>query len=165
MVPSAGGQTGTPAGLPTSGLPNGTYCNTFLGNIMLQGSGALPDGTLLQYNSQTSQFVNVTQTGIKGADGKLVSAGNTVARDRTIIPRGGYTVDLNGFGPGKGVAYGLQASDAGGAIVGYRLDYYNGVGPNACSTGPGGGFPWGNIMAVTGCSSNTTACPSDTANQ
>jgi membrane-bound lytic murein transglycosylase len=89
---------------------------------------------------------------IDGADGTPVVAGRTVARDRSIIPTGGVHVDINGVGSG------LLANDTGGAIVGYRIDYYNGAGPNACSA-------FSNIMAVSGCSPGNSNCPADTAVQ
>ena len=137
-----------------TGLPVGNYCNSFLAEVTLQGSGQLSNGTDVQYisggypPSGTYRVVTV----IDGADGSPVHAGQTVARDRSIIPTGGVHVDINGIGNG------LLANDTGGAIVGYRIDYYNGAGPAACAA-------FSNIMAVSGCSPGNANCPADTAIQ
>jgi 3D (Asp-Asp-Asp) domain-containing protein len=137
-----------------SGMPAGSYCNAFLAQVTLQGSGQLSNGTDVMYVSGgyppngTYQVI----TSIKGADGTAVVAGQTVARDRSIIPTGGVRLDVNGIGDG------LLANDTGGAIVGYRLDYYNGAGVSACS-----GFS--NIEAVSGCNPQNSNCPADTAIQ
>jgi 3D (Asp-Asp-Asp) domain-containing protein len=131
------------------GLPAGNYCSAFLADLRLQGSAQLSNGTDVQYVGGGSYAV---VSAIDGADGTPVVAGRTVARDRSIIPTGGVHVDINGVGSG------LLANDTGGAIVGYRIDYYNGAGPNACSA-------FSNIMAVSGCSPGNSNCPADTAVQ
>jgi 3D (Asp-Asp-Asp) domain-containing protein len=133
------------ASVSPPGLPDGRYCNAFLAELALQGSASLTDGTLVQY-SPSLRVVSV----ITGADGTPVQAGQTIARDRNIIPGIGVLVDINGLGTG------LLANDTGGAIRGYRIDYYNGVGPSACS-----GFS--NIMGVSDCNPGNATCPSSTS--
>lgn len=110
----------------------------------MQGSATLNTGQNIQYNVGTSQIVNVNQ--INGADGSAVIAGRTVARDRSIIPTGGYTVDVDQVGTG------LSANDTGGAIIGYRLDLYKGAGQAVCSG-------YNNIVSVSACNPGTAACP------
>lgn len=135
------------------GLPAGSYCNAFLAQVSLQGSGVLSTGTAIGYAGggyPPSSSYRVISS-INGADGSPVQAGRTVARDRSIIPVGVY-VDINGIGNG------LLANDTGGAISGYRIDYYNGAGRSACA-----GF--NNIMGVSGCNPGNANCPSDTAIQ
>jgi 3D (Asp-Asp-Asp) domain-containing protein len=131
------------------GLPVGNYCNAFLAEVsVLQWSGALSNGLLVQYGNGAYRIVTV----ITGADGSPVQAGQTVARDRSIIPLGGVTVDINGVG------YGLLANDIGGDVTGYRIDLYNGVGASACTN-------YNNIEAVSGCSPGNPNCPADTVIQ
>jgi hypothetical protein len=131
------------------GLPAGNYCNAFLAQLRLQGSAALGSGTLVQYDPSLGYYVVDT---IKSADGSPAQAGRTVARDRTVIPRGGVLVDINGVGNG------LLANDVGSAIQGYRIDYYSGAGISACT-----GF--NNIMAVSGCNPGNANCPASAPTQ
>jgi membrane-bound lytic murein transglycosylase len=83
---------------------------------------------------------------IDGADGTPVVAGQTVARSRSIIPGRGVLVDVDSVGTG------LLANDTGGAIVGYRLDFYQGSGKAVCA-----GYT--NPMGVSDCSPAQTKCP------
>jgi 3D (Asp-Asp-Asp) domain-containing protein len=132
------------------GLPAGSYCNAFLAQLRLQGSAVLTTGTDVQYNPGTGYYV---VSAILGADGSPVVAGQTVARDRSIIPKTPTTyVDINTIG------FGLLPNDTGGAILGYRIDYYGGAGAGVCS-----GF--NNVMAVSGCSPSNGSCPGDTTIQ
>lgn len=103
----------------------GTYCAAFISNVKLQGTGQLNGGGYINYNVATRVMVPVAT--VTGADNTPVVAGQTVARDRTIIPGRGVMVDLSGIGTG------LLANDTGGAIRGYRLDLFNGAGRAACA--------------------------------
>jgi len=102
------------------GLPAGQYCNAYLVEVALQGSGQNSSGTLVHYVSggypPGSIFQIISQ--LTGSDGTPVIPNGSVARDRSIIPRGGVLVDANGIGSG------LLANDTGDGIVGYRLDFY-----------------------------------------
>lgn len=104
---------------------SGTYCSAFIANVKLQGSGQLNSGTYINYSPITNAISAISA--VTGADGTPVVAGQTVARDRAIIPGRGVLVDIDGFGTG------LLANDTGGAIIGYRLDVFRGSGAAACS--------------------------------
>ncbi|XLZ72932.1 3D domain-containing protein [Massilia sp. SR12] len=122
----------------------GTYCASFIANVRLQGSGQLNGGGYINYNVNTRQFVAVAS--VNGADGTPVVAGQTVARDRAIIPGRGVLVDVDGVGTG------LLANDTGGAIRGYRLDLYNGAGRAACAG-------YANPLGVGACQTPQASCP------
>jgi 3D (Asp-Asp-Asp) domain-containing protein len=122
----------------------GTFCNAFLQQVRLQGSGQSLGGLLIQYNTSNSTWQVVRQ--IVGADGTALAPGQTVARDRTIIPRGGVLVSLDSIGNG------LLANDTGAAIKGYRLDMFNGFGQKAWV-----GFA--NPIVVGACSPGNRSCP------
>jgi len=136
------------------GLPAGQYCNAYLVEVALQGSGQNSSGTLVHSVSggypPGSIFQIISQ--LTGSDGTPVIPNGSVARDRSIIPRGGVLVDANGIGSG------LLANDTGDGIVGYRLDFYEGIGVGVCAN-------FNNIMAISGCNPGNTNCPSDTAVQ
>jgi membrane-bound lytic murein transglycosylase len=84
---------------------------------------------------------------VTGADGTPVVPGQTVARDRAIIPGRGVQVDIEGVGAG------LLANDTGGAILGYRLDLFNGAGIAACAN-------YSNPIAISACNPEQTGtCP------
>ena len=123
----------------------GTYCKSFIAEIKLQGSAALSDGTYVQYDPGTGQIT--TRKKITGADGSAVVADKTVARDRAIIPTGGVHVDIDRIGDN------LLANDTGGKIVGYRIDWYRGIGPTVCSN-------FQNIISVSACAPGNATCPS-----
>ena len=123
----------------------GTYCNAFIAEVKLQGSGVLNGGSDVQYNA--GKITKVTQ--ILGADGTAVVANKTVARDRSIIPKGGIHVDIDKIGTG------LLANDTGGAILGYRVDFYKGAGKAVCSN-------FNNIISVSACSPGNANCPVST---
>lgn len=122
----------------------GTYCASFIANVRLQGSGQLNTGGYINYNVNTRQFVAVNS--VNGADGTPVVAGQTVARDRAVIPGRGVLVDVDGTGAG------LLANDTGGAIRGYRLDLYNGAGRAACAG-------YANPLGVGACQTPQASCP------
>lgn len=122
----------------------GTYCNAFLANIRLQGAGQLSSGQYVQYRSGSGTYVQVSA--VYGSDGTPVVAGQTVARDKTIIPSKGVLVDVDQIGNG------LLANDTGGAITGYRLDLFNGAGVAACAS-------FANPISVTACETAQLACP------
>jgi 3D (Asp-Asp-Asp) domain-containing protein len=123
----------------------GTYCSAFIANVKLQGTGQLNSGTYINYSPATGNMTAVSS--VTGADGTPVVAGQTVARDRAIIPGVGVLIDIDGIGTG------LLANDTGGAITGYRLDLYNGAGVAACANYP-------NPIAVGTCNPvQTGTCP------
>jgi 3D (Asp-Asp-Asp) domain-containing protein len=123
---------------------SGAFCSSFIAEVVLQGSGVLNDGTDIQYDPSSGLITSVTA--IDGADGTPVVAGQTVARARSIIPGIGVHVDVDNVGTG------LLANDTGGAIQGYRLDFYQGAGKRACA-----GFS--NPMGVADCSPEQAKCP------
>ena len=120
----------------------GTYCSSFIAEVRLQGSGILNGGQDIQYNAGTITKVD----SIKSADGTPVEADHTVARDRSIIPRGGIRVSVDQVGND------LLANDTGGAIIGYRLDLYKGGGAAVCAN-------FSNVLGVSACSVRSAACP------
>jgi 3D (Asp-Asp-Asp) domain-containing protein len=125
-----------------SGL-NGTYCLAFIEDVLLNtGSGVLNNGQDIQQNN--GNIVRVST--IKSADGSPVVAGQTVARDRSIIPGIGVLIDLDQVGTG------ILANDIGSDIIGYRLDLYQGAGKGVCANN-------NNIMAVGACTPATSGCP------
>jgi 3D (Asp-Asp-Asp) domain-containing protein len=123
----------------------GTFCSAFIAEVKLQGSGVLNNGSDVQYGSSA---VNVVGS-INGADGTPVVAGQTVARDRSIISGTGVHVNVDQVGTG------LLANDTGGAIKGYRLDFYKGAGKSVCSD-------YSNIISVSACDPGSGTCPSST---
>jgi len=122
----------------------GTYCASFIANLRLQGSAQLNNGQSVQYQVSTGNIVAVST--INGADGTPVVAGQTVARDRAIIPGRGVLVDVDQVGTG------LLANDTGGRIRGYRLDLFNGAGRAACAS-------FANPISVAACQPAQSACP------
>ena len=132
------GSITNPGGLP------GTYCSAFIANIRLQGSGQLNNGQYVQYQVSSGNIVIVPA--IVGHDGTPLIAGQSVARDLAIIPGTGVLVSVDGVGSN------LLANDTGGAIVGYRLDLFNGAGRAAC-TG------YANPMGVGACAPAQASCP------
>jgi 3D (Asp-Asp-Asp) domain-containing protein len=114
----------------------GTYCASFIAEVVLQGSAVTNAGTDIQYDPSTNLIRQVSA--ITGADGTAVVAGQTVARSKTIIPSHGVLVDVHN------IANGMLANDTGGAIRGYRLDLYRGAGAAVCSG-------YANPMAVSAC--------------
>jgi len=142
-----------PAGSQAQPLPPGNYCRSFLKNLCVEGSGRLTDGTLVKClcsDLGNCPYKPTDQRNLT-SDNTPIVAGFTVARDRYVIPATGVTVDVTGF------KNGLKADDTGGAILGYRLDYYGGLGTNACN-----GY-LGNPMGVSACNPATNGCPSGTA--
>jgi 3D (Asp-Asp-Asp) domain-containing protein len=128
----------------------GTYCNSFLAQVKLQGSAVLNSGQDIQYQ-KNGNYVPVNS--ILTTDGTPPIAGSTVARDKSIIPNKKVLIYLDQVGTD-----GLLANDTGGGINGYRLDLYMGVGKNSCT-----GFS--NIMAVGYCDPQSAACTGFSVNQ
>jgi 3D (Asp-Asp-Asp) domain-containing protein len=123
----------------------GTYCSAFIANVKLQGTGQLNSGTYVNYSPATGIMTAVPT--VTGADGTPVIAGQTVARDRAIIPGRGVLVDIDTVGTG------LLANDTGGAILGYRLDLFKGAGVAACAN-------YSNPIAMGVCNPEQTGtCP------
>jgi len=120
----------------------GTFCNSFIAEVKLQGSGVTSGNTDIQYNA--GKIVAVSS--INGADGSPVVADQTVARDRTIIAGRGKHVSVDNVGNN------LLANDTGGAIRGYRLDLYRGAGAAVCANAA-------NVMGVSACTPRSATCP------
>lgn len=123
---------------------SGTYCAAFIVNVQLQGAGQLKSGSYVQYQTGSGNIVTVSS--IKGHDGTALIPGGSVARDLSIIPSTGVLVDVDQVGTG------LLANDTGGAIVGYRLDLFNGSGKAACAG-------YSNPIGVSACETPQAACP------
>jgi len=140
---SSGGYSG--AG-PASGL-QGQYCKAFLADVRLQGSGVTRQGSSIKYDTTARTYY---QAPLVGADQSPVVAGQTVARDRNIIPIGGVYVSLDGLGD-------FLANDVGNKkyIVGYRIDVYEGVGRGVCA-----GFPLN--IPIGACNPGNPQCPAST---
>jgi hypothetical protein len=119
----------------------GTYCDSFIGEILLQGSATLNSGQEVQYINSTIEPVN----NISAHDGTPPVKGKTVARDPVIIPQKNAPVELDQIGN-------VTANDRGGDITLYRLDLYMGAGKAVCSN-------FDNIMAVGACASPSEFCP------
>ncbi len=139
-----GGNIYTGAIIDPPGLPAGSYCNAFLHDVVLQGSGTAANGTMVHYEGgghTNPRFSQVQQ--FTGADGNALIPNGSVARDRAVVPRN-TTVQLE-----RG---NFVANDTGGAIRGYRLDIFGGAGRAAC-----GNFP--NPIEVGACSPSTARCP------
>jgi len=140
---------------PTPPNLTGTHCALFLAEVRLQGSGVLADGTTkVQYKKSTGEFNVVPQ--ILAADNTPPVAGQTLARDRSIIPGKGVTLSLDGLGSN------LQANDTGAAdrISGYRLDFYGGIGKAVCT---GSQNANNNPIVVGACSPGLATCPANFA--
>jgi 3D (Asp-Asp-Asp) domain-containing protein len=123
---------------------NGTYCDAFIHQVILQGSGQLTSGQYIHYNSDSNTISLVNA--VTGSDNTPVVANQTVARDKAIIPAKGVRIDLDQIG------FGLLANDTGGDIQQYRLDLFKGFGKKVCI-----GYP--NPMAVGACSPAQSLCP------
>jgi uncharacterized repeat protein (TIGR02543 family) len=127
----------------------GTYCQAFLTDVMIQGSGFSRGGTAIQFNTNTSAFYFPPNNTPQAATGPLI-AGQTVARNYSTIPRAtGWTVTVDGVGAN------LQATDTGALnrITAYRLDLFNGAGQSVCANYP-------NPIGVAACSPGGASCPS-----
>jgi len=133
-----------------TGLPAGQYCNSFLGTVKLNGSGQTRNGTKIHYTSgsiPTWVFSVISQ--FTGADNTPIIVNQTLARDRSIIPK--TTPSTNVQLPSGTYA----ANDIGDDIIGYRIDIYKGVGNSVCS-----GFV--NNIVVGACSPAVSTCPAYT---
>jgi 3D (Asp-Asp-Asp) domain-containing protein len=143
------GSTKNPPGLA------GVFCNSFLAEVAVQGSGTLTSGQNIQYAGPNTR-VNLnhgpfkTVGVINGSDRTPVVANKTLARDKSIIPGKGVTLDVDNIGNS------LLANDSGYGILGYRLDIFKGAGVAVC------GADFDNIMSVSACSPATAACPAST---
>ncbi|MGO9096182.1 MAG: IPT/TIG domain-containing protein [Bryobacteraceae bacterium] len=102
---------------PPGNLPQRPYCNSFLGDLWLQGSGFLSDGTRVHYAGKGNYVV---LTNFTTHDGTPLVPWVTLARDLAVIPGTGTLVDLDTIGDG------LHADDTGGAINGWLLDLFGG---------------------------------------
>jgi hypothetical protein len=136
----------------------GTFCNSFLYEVRLQGAGVTLNGTKIQYD-KTNRVYKVITGAITGSDGSLL-AGQTVARDYAIIPK--YSnpwVSLDRIGDVQATDTGSLGSQNGlfDRIAGYRLDLYNGAGASVCngSSNPANGNP----ILVGACTPALPACP------
>jgi hypothetical protein len=123
---------------------SGVYCDAFIHQVILQGSGQLTNGEYVHYDSNTGTIGIVSA--VTGSDLTPLVPGQTVARDRAFISRKGVLMDLDQIGNS------ILANDAGGDIVGYRLDLFGGYGRAACNAYP-------NPMAVGACTPALLLCP------
>jgi 3D (Asp-Asp-Asp) domain-containing protein len=142
-----GGTSFTGSSINPTGLM-GTFCKSFLAFVRLNGSGRASNGQLIQLRNSGSSLDSTTfavTAMIKSADGTPVVAGQTVARDRTILGRGGR-ISLDGIGQN------LLANDIGNGILGYRIDRYMGFGSKTCV-----GVP--NQIVMGACGPSTDVCP------
>lgn len=104
----------------------GTYRSDFLAAVKLNGTGYTEDGKYIRYNSGASAYAFVTAP--TTASGTVPAQNRTIAVDSYYIPlvkinavwrRG--VVQISGIGE-------RVAEDKGGAIQGYRIDEYRGIG-------------------------------------
>jgi 3D (Asp-Asp-Asp) domain-containing protein len=109
----------------------GTYVESFLRGVQLQGSGRAANGNLIQidfsrgnYRNFSTIFFHVVAQ-ITTASGQPLTAGTSIAVSN-IIPLG-TTVTVGG---GIGVR---RADDTGGRITGYHIDVFGGFGEAACT--------------------------------
>ena len=128
----------------------GTYCQQFLMDVRLQGSGRDNNGNLIQIDYSQGNFgagyattyfhvVNSIQT----ASGRPLG-NNSIAVDRNYIPLG-TSVEIDGLGT-------RSADDTGGAINGYHIDYFNGFGRAVC-------HGWANPAKLAKCDPTSNSCP------
>jgi len=132
-----------------SGLPAGTYCDAFLGMVRLNVSGLTANGTKIAWVSGSKPnwtFQVITQ--YVGADGTAVVANQTLARDRSIIPKTAPSITFQL--PGGSYA----ANDIGQGITLYILDIYKGIGNSVCS-----GFSNSIVVGACSPSTPTALCP------
>jgi 3D (Asp-Asp-Asp) domain-containing protein len=114
----SGSQTTDPCGV------SGTFYDSFLKNVQLEGTGQALDGRLIQYVGKKKgqlcfQEVNCAQT----ASGTCAQAGTTIAVDPTVMPLGSIvTIDNLGV---------RTAQDTGGKIKNEHIDVYVGTGKAA----------------------------------
>ena len=121
---------------------SGTFCTAFLRKVKNVGSAVLTDGRTIAWANQGNYTVTPRST----ADGTVPVAGQTVARDRAIIPGKGVKISLDGFGTD------LKADDIGDLVKGYRIDFYAGVGNAACSGKK-------TLIVVGACTPGLAGCP------
>jgi 3D (Asp-Asp-Asp) domain-containing protein len=110
------------------GITGATFINKFLDAVKLNGSGKANSGQFLHYNGNTGQYSYLDPT---TATGTTPVAGRTIAVDPYYIPRAKVnnvwkraTVSIANIGT-------RVAEDGGGAIIGYRIDVYNGIGTSS----------------------------------
>jgi hypothetical protein len=140
------------SGLAPAPPLSGQYCNAFLHQVQVQGSGYTRQGIGIKWDRAHKNYY--TQTPILGGDNTPVAAGQTVARDRNIIPIGGVYVTLDGVSGGTP----LLANDVFGnqkSNYGYRIDVYSGTGRSVCV-----GYP--NNIVIGACNPGNPQCPAST---
>lgn len=126
------------------GLPKGSYCNAFLADVRLQGSGTTVGGLKVHYEGGSyPNWIFSVVNSFTGSDNTPLIPFGSCARDKTIVPRN-TTVNLE--------SYSLEANDTGGAILGYRIDVFGGSGRQACNN-------FKNIMSIGACSPSSEFCP------
>jgi 3D (Asp-Asp-Asp) domain-containing protein len=105
--------------------PNGLdreYARLFLQDVLMQGTGIDSDGNYITIDWLQGQPTNVNDTyftyvdGVRGASGRLLEDGVSIAVDPAVIPLGSW-VDIEGFGL-------RRADDTGGAIIGNHIDLF-----------------------------------------
>lgn len=115
--------TGTRVRAP--GISGTKFYDKFLDAVKMNGSGMALNGKYLHYSSSTGTFTYLKPT---TATGTTPDASKTIAVDPYFIPRSRpdgtwkrAIVDIEGIGL-------RRAEDGGGAIKGYRIDVYVGLG-------------------------------------
>jgi 3D (Asp-Asp-Asp) domain-containing protein len=111
-----GATTTNPCGL------TGTFNKNFLKTVKLEGSGVSNSGSVIQYDVNTSCYVSAAGCPLTSS-GACAVAGVTAAVDPDIIPMNS-SFRITGAGD-------RVAQDRGGAISGYDVDDYVGVGSAA----------------------------------
>lgn len=106
--------------------PSNQYRERFMDRVRFQGSGVAEGGEVIQYEPvQGCYYISACPL---TASGECAQVDLTIAVDRAVIPFRG-TVDIETVGI-------RRALDTGGAIKGYHIDVYNGIGRSACARWP-----------------------------
>lgn len=116
-------QCGGTRNTTASGISGKKYKKEFLEDTKMEGSGYSEDGEYIQYDSTTGKYRIVSYP--QSASGTQLKVGQTIAVDNTIIPRRGSEFRAKVYISDVGFR---QAEDAGGAIKGFHINVYMGMG-------------------------------------
>jgi 3D (Asp-Asp-Asp) domain-containing protein len=112
-----------------NGAPTGrSYRKNFMQQVSVQGSGISVQNEVVQYLAKQHGSCYYFSSCPTTASGACVQTGLTAAVDPSVIPLGG-TISVEALGQ-------RQAQDKGGAIKGYHIDIYNGLGMSVCLNWP-----------------------------
>ena len=146
------GTTTNPPGL------SGTFCQSFLKEVLLNGSGVSRGGQTIaprsNYTSTQSNWSFAPQP-LQTANLTTPVANQTIAVDTTIMPFN-TNVSLSPFPGTTFIAQDTGAHTGAQAIVGYRIDVYKGLGKAYCPTG------FLNSISVGACNPASASCPTQT---